>query len=68
MRQLFFLAIVFFIVISLAVAGIYLFGRALYTLFADWRLGRELNELQAEMKARLEQRRAAGEEEHGELT
>ncbi|MBW3596086.1 MAG: hypothetical protein KY475_02295 [Planctomycetes bacterium] len=68
MRQLFFLGILFFIVGSLVAAGIFLFGRALYTLYDDWRESRELDELQAEIAARRQQRKAAGEEERGELS
>jgi hypothetical protein len=67
MRQLFLLGILFFIVISLIVAGLYLLARAIYSLYDDWREGHELDELQAEMAARRAERKAAGEEERGEL-
>ncbi len=67
MRQVFLLGILFFIVLSLAAAGIYLFGKALYTVYADWRLGKELDELQAEMRARRQRFQAEGREDPGEL-
>ncbi len=68
MRQYFFLGIAFFILISFLGAGIYLLSRAVYTVYSDWRLGKELEELQAEMRQRRARRQAAGEEETGELT
>lgn len=67
MRQVFLLGILFFIVLSLAAAGIYLFGKALYTVYADWRLGKVLDELQAEMRARRQRFQAEGREDPGEL-
>jgi hypothetical protein len=68
MRQYFYLGTLFFILFAFLAAGIYLFGRAIYTVYADWRLGKELDELQAEMRHRRRQRAAAGEEETGELS
>lgn len=61
MRKYFYLGVLFFILIAFVVAGVYLFGRALYTVYADWRLGKELDELQAEMRQRRQRRQAEGE-------
>jgi hypothetical protein len=68
MRKYFYLGVLFFILFALLAAGLYLFGRAIYTLYADWRLGKELDELQAEMRQRRQQRAAGGDEETSELT
>ncbi len=67
MRQFFFIAILFFVLFSLGGAGIYLLGKALYTVYSDWRLGKELDELQAEMRDRRQRRQAEGEEGPSEL-
>jgi flagellar biogenesis protein FliO len=67
MRKYFFLSVMFFIVIAFVVAGAYLFGRALYTVYSDWRLNKELDELQREMATRRAQRKAEGRDEEGEL-
>jgi hypothetical protein len=60
MRKYFYLGVIFFVLIALVAAGVYLFGRALYTVYADWRLGKELDELQAEVRERRQRRDAEG--------
>ena len=66
MRKYFYLGVVFFLVIAFLVAGLYLLGRALYQVYSDWRLGKELDELQNEMQQRRAEGKADGHEEPGE--
>ncbi len=68
MRQIFYLGVLFFIILSVVGAGIFLFGRALYTVYSDWRLGKELDELKVEMRQRHARREAAGEPDTGEIS
>jgi hypothetical protein len=68
MRKYFYLGVVFFLVIAFAIAGIYLLGRALYEVYSDRRLHKELDELQREMQERRAHRKAEGGDEQGELT
>lgn len=46
---------------GLAGWALYMIGEALAQVFRDWRLGRELDQLQAESASRREQRRLANE-------
>ena len=52
------------LLIPLAIFGWFLLalGRALYTLFDDWRLGKELDELRADSQSRRERLRLASDE------
>jgi ribosomal protein L32 len=61
MKQIFFYFCGGLLAILLAGWALYMVWEALVQVFNDWRLGRELNELEMTSSARREQRRAANE-------
>ena len=56
MKELFFTIIALSVPLLLLGAVVYLFLRGLYTIYADWRLGQELEELGREAEARRRER------------
>jgi len=56
MKELFFTIIALSIPLLLLGAVVYLFLRGLYSIYADWRLGHELEELSREAEARRRER------------
>ncbi|MGE0756546.1 MAG: hypothetical protein AB7F89_04710 [Pirellulaceae bacterium] len=56
MREFFFYALAGTLTVVLAGWALYMLGRALAQLLSDWRLGRELDELEADGAARREKR------------
>lgn len=59
MRQLFFYVLAGSLVAAVAAWALYMLGRAITELFGDWKLGRELDQLEAESAARRKQRQEA---------
>lgn len=62
MKEYFYYAIALTVPLALLAWFLYAVGRALYTLFDDWRLGRELDEIQAQSASRREQKRRENEQ------
>jgi hypothetical protein len=62
MRQLFFYVMGGLVVVSLASWALYMLGRAIAQVFGDWRLGRELDELEAQGALRRQQRQHSQEQ------
>ncbi len=56
MKQWFMLGLILFVPVGILIALLYSFGRFLVTLVTDWRLYRELDELEAEGEARREKK------------
>jgi hypothetical protein len=56
MKQVFFLTMAGCLVAVVASWALYMLGRAIWQLVSDWRLGRELDELQAQSESRRQQR------------
>ena len=52
MRQYFFWAMAFLIPAAIIGALLWTFGKAIVTLISDWRLGKELDELEREGESR----------------
>jgi ribosomal protein L32 len=61
MKQIFFYVCGGLLTIGLAGWALYMIWEALAQLFQDWRLGRELSQLESESMSRREQRRLANE-------
>ena len=62
MRHVFFYFLVGSLLVALAAWAFYMLGRAFNDLWLDWKLGRELDELQSESASRRQQRHTAGEQ------
>ena len=62
MRQYFFYGIGALVLLVFVGWFLYAVGKALYTLFDDWRLGKELDELEAQVGSRREQRQLDNQE------
>jgi hypothetical protein len=59
MRELFFYVLGGVLVIAAAGWGLYMIGRAVMQVIGDWKLGRELDELESEGESRREKRKLA---------
>lgn len=59
MRQLFFYVLAGTLVIAVVAWALYMLGQALAQVFNDWRLGRELDQLEAETASRRAKRKEA---------
>ncbi len=62
MKQIFFYTAGGLLAVGIAVWAMYMIWEAFIQVFNDWRLGRELNELESQSAARREQRRLANEQ------
>lgn len=62
MKQLFFYVCGGVVALGVVVWALYMIGEALAHVYRDWRLGKELDELQSAGAARREQRRLANEQ------
>jgi ribosomal protein L32 len=61
MKQIFFYVCGGMLAIAVVFWGLYMLWDALVEVFSDWRLGRELNQLESESAMRREQRRQLNE-------
>ncbi len=52
MKRAFFFFVIVFLVIATAAYILYLIGDALHSMYRDWQLGKELDELEAELRER----------------
>jgi hypothetical protein len=57
MKQFFFYGVAIVIPLTIVAWFVYAVGRSLWTVFEDWRLGRELNQIEAESASRRQRRR-----------
>ena len=60
MRNYFFIAMVAMAVTAFAGYFVWLVIKALYSVYSDWQLGKELDEIQAASEAKRRQKKAAG--------
>jgi hypothetical protein len=56
MKQIFFYAMLAVVTVSMGSWALYMLGRAFFQLFSDWKLGKELDELESQSASRREQR------------
>jgi hypothetical protein len=59
MRQLFFFTLAGLLTVAIASWALFMLGRAIAQVVSDWRLGRELDKLQAQSASRRQQRAEA---------
>jgi hypothetical protein len=62
MRQYFFFAILLLVPVAIAAWFLYALGRSFVAMYDDWKLGKELDQLQASSEARRRQRQLDGEQ------
>jgi len=62
MREYFFLGAAVAIPLVILGAFLWAFGKAIFSLFTDWRLGKELDELTQQSEARRDEKRRANEQ------
>src|SRR5262245_45150833 len=62
MRQVFFYFLLGSLVVAVFVWALYMLGRDFGDLWKDWKLGRELDDLQAQSATRRKQRQEAGQQ------
>jgi hypothetical protein len=65
MKEIFFKGVAVAVVLSMAGGLVYMLFHGLYTLFSDWKLQQELQQIERESVARRRQRRAAQAQEPG---